>query len=158
MEKGGSWLERKALKVPSWGPSTSLFGACPYLGPSLYQDGLQRALRGRSPVPVPGSLLVWGDGGGGWGGAATAVALLCCLSSISQGREHKRREPARAARFPPTQTSAQDKVRRGCAPGQQHNKSPPPPPAHCSAAGVVLSRIKGRKSPVLSGWGRRMLS
>lgn len=35
---------------------------------------------------------------------------------------------------------------------------PLPPPAHCSVAGLVLSTIKGRKSPVLSGWGRRMRS
>lgn len=88
----------------------------------IYQDGLKWALRVRSPVPVRESLSVWGDGGGGWGGLPPQ--LLCCLSSISRGREHESREPARAARFPPTQTSAQDKVRRGCAPGQQHNKFP----------------------------------
>lgn len=91
MEKGGSWLERKALKVLSWGPSTSLFGACHYLGPSLYQDGLQRALRGRSPVPVPGSLSAWGDRGGGWGGAATgaAASLLSLQHFTGEGAQEQ---------------------------------------------------------------------
>ena len=75
------------------------------------------------------------------------MGQLPCPSSILSRSECRSREATRGpARFPPTQTSAQDKVRRGCATGQQHNKSPPASSgAHCSIAAVVLSMIKRKE-------------
>lgn len=60
------------------------------------------------------------------------------------------------ARFPPTQTSVQDKVRQGCATGQQHNKFPlASSRAHCSIAGIVLSTIKRKEEQCAIRLGKK---
>lgn len=80
-------------------------------------------------------------------GAGLAGQLLPGPSSVLSWRQCRSREVTEGpARFPPTQTSVQDKVRRGCATGQQHNKSPPASSRpHCSRAAVVLSMIKRKE-------------
>lgn len=103
------------------------------------------SLSGGAQAAVSVSLSVLGDGGGGWGGAATAASLLS-LQHFN-GREHKSRELARAARFPPTQTSAQDKVRRGRAPGQQHNKSPSASPGSLFCGGSCFECDQRKEEP-----------
>lgn len=148
-QKRGKWLESKALKrafcLSGWTQARLCVSGVLHLSQSHYGSFRRSRLISLS-LQLTG---VWLIG-----------QLLCRPSSIPHWRECRSRKMTQGpARFPPTQTSAQDKVRQGCATGQQHNKFPSGLlPAHCSVAGVVLSTIKGRKSPVLSGWGRRMLS
>lgn len=120
-EQRGRWAGRKALNRPCPGQAGTAWGL------SLSEQTQARSKRPESPRRSGSSLRVSGDQGRSPScSSRDGGVLLGRPPSVPRWRKCRSRERTQGpARFPPTQTSVQDKARQGCATGQQHNKSPP---------------------------------